>query len=122
MVGVNPVTKCVMRKAKADKIDKIMPVIGAIFLRSIFQANEYVQIFESRIKYLDPIEHGFEEGTGGLRPRLNLQLDQNGPQIVLKEVDDLLKGGSDVACCGGDSGIRDHVDRPASSIDSSLHG
>ena len=53
---------------------KVLPVKGAldaIFLRSVFQANEY-QIFERSMKYLDPLNHRFEKCKGDLRPVLNL--------------------------------------------------
>ena len=49
------------------QLDKVPPVDGAldeIFARAIFQANEYDQIFENVINYLNPTEYGFEECKG----------------------------------------------------------
>ncbi len=75
------------------QLEKVPPVDGALdemFARALYQANEYNQIFESTINYLDPIQHGFEECKGGLKPRLNKNANTDGPEIVMSQVNPLL--------------------------------
>ena len=75
------------------QLEKVPPVDGAfegIFVRSLFQAYEYDQIFSQKIVYPNPVEFGFEECKGGLRPKLNLNIDENEdlePDIILSKVD-----------------------------------
>ena len=50
------------------QLDKTPPVDGALepmFLRAIFLANEYDQIFSPLIDYSNPLEYGFEDHKGG---------------------------------------------------------
>ena len=76
-----------------SQLEKVPPVDGAfegIFARSLFQAYEYDQIFSQKIVYPNPVEFGFEECKGGLRPKLNLNIDENEdlePDIILSKVD-----------------------------------
>ena len=64
------------------------------FLRSIFQANEYDQIFEPTIDYLDPVAYGFEAHKGGLRPVLNLsRQSEQQQQVTVTNVDPTLLEG-----------------------------
>ena len=79
------------------QLDKILPVDGALqecFKQSVFQANEYDQVFFETIDYLNPLEFGFDECQGGLRPTLNSNrttVNSIKPQVVLQEVDNTLK-------------------------------
>ena len=43
-------------------------------------------------------------------PKLNIDIDQNGPQITLEEVDKLLKEQNDIACSCSDFVDREEVD------------
>ena len=71
--------------------------MDGIFARAIFQACEYDQAFERTINYLDPVEYGFEEYKGGLRPTLNKLQDANpGSDIIVEEVDELLRNEQNV--------------------------
>ena len=75
------------------KLDKVPPVDGALaemFNRSLFQAQEYDQIFERRIHNLDPEQYGFEKVDGGLRPRLNRDFSDDQDQFVANVVDNLV--------------------------------
>lgn len=75
------------------KLDKVPPVDGALhemFLRSVFQAHEYDQIFEHNIINLNPERYGFEKVEGGLKPRLNRDLATDQEQFVASVVDQLV--------------------------------
>eukprot|EP00112_Aurelia_sp_Birch-Aquarium-sp1_P021208 Seg5644.1 transcript_id=Seg5644.1/GoldUCD/mRNA.D3Y31 product="hypothetical protein" protein_id=Seg5644.1/GoldUCD/D3Y31 len=67
---------CQYAKGQLDETPPVDSALDKIFLRSVFQANEYDQIFEESITYLDPLNHGFEEIKGGLRPILNRNIGQ----------------------------------------------
>ena len=82
---------CQYSKGQLDKVLPVEGVLNAICLRSVFQANEYHQIFERNITYLDPINHGFEKFKGGLRPLLNLASDSDSSsQIVISSIHETL--------------------------------
>ena len=90
------------------QLDKLPPVDGAlkeIFKRSVFQANEYDQVFERTITYLDPLKFGFEAYKRGLRPVLNSMYDPDpNSQIVINNIHEALvnsgleKESGDLSC------------------------
>ena len=78
---------CQYSKGQLDKVLPVKGALDAIFLRSVFQANEYHQVFERSIQYLDPVNHGFEKCNGGLRPVLNLASNSDSSsQIVISNI------------------------------------
>ena len=106
---------CQYAKGQLDKTPPVDSALDEIFLRSVFQANEYDQIFEESITYLDPLSHGFEEYKGGLRPVLNRNIDEGGNgQVVIRQVDsavcegienDSQENAADISCDCLDAGI-----------------
>ena len=67
----------------------------------MFQAKEYDQILFSTISYVDPLDFGFENCTGGLKPKLNsnsnpesnavshITVSEIDPHLTLSADDDL---------------------------------
>ena len=82
---------CQYAKGQLDKTPPVDGALDQIFLRAVFQANEYDQIFAPLIDYLNPLEHSFEEHKGGLRPVLNKNITpQQQNQVVIRHIDQAL--------------------------------
>ena len=74
-------------QGQLEKVPPVDGVLDQICARSIYQANEYDQIFQSTINYLDQLHFGFEECKGGLRPQLYRNANSYGniePAVVLR--------------------------------------
>eukprot|EP00112_Aurelia_sp_Birch-Aquarium-sp1_P007420 Seg18087.1 transcript_id=Seg18087.1/GoldUCD/mRNA.D3Y31 product="hypothetical protein" protein_id=Seg18087.1/GoldUCD/D3Y31 len=82
---------CQYAKGQLDKTPPVDGALDQIFLRAVFQANEYDQIFAPSIDYLNPLEYGFEEHKGGLQPVLNKnRTPQQQNQVVIRHIDEVL--------------------------------
>ena len=82
---------CQCSKGQLDKVLPVKGALNAIFLRSVFQANEYHQVFERSMKYLDPVSHGFKKCRGGLHPVLNMAPNSDSSsQLVISNIHEAL--------------------------------